>query len=29
MQKETIYLASDHAGCELKAADIAHLAAAG
>ena len=29
MQKETIYLASDHAGCELKAAVYAHLAAAG
>ena len=25
MQKETIYLASDHAGCELKAAICAHL----
>ena len=29
MQKETIYLASDHAGCELKAAVFAHLVAAG
>ena len=29
MQKETIYLASDHAGCELKAVVCAHLAAAG
>ena len=29
MQKETIYLASDHAGCELKAAVCAHLASAG
>ena len=29
MQKETIYLASDHAGCELKAAVCAHLAVAG
>ena len=29
MQRETIYLASDHAGCALKAAVCAHLAAAG
>ena len=29
MQKETIYLASDHAGYRLKAAVCAHLAAAG
>jgi len=29
MQKETIYLASDHAGCLLKAAVCTHLAAAG
>ena len=29
MQKETIYLVSDHAGCVLKAAVYAHLAAAG
>jgi ribose 5-phosphate isomerase B len=29
MRKETIYLASDHAGCELRAAVCAHLAAAG
>jgi ribose 5-phosphate isomerase B len=29
MQKETIYLASDHAGCTLKAAVCIHLAAAG
>ena len=27
MRKKTIYLASDHAGCELKAAVCAHLAA--
>ena len=29
MQKETIFLASDHAGCEMKAAVCAHLDAAG
>ena len=29
MQKETIFLASDHAGCEMKAAVFAHLDAAG
>ena len=29
MRKETIYLVSDHAGCELKAAVCAHLSAAG
>jgi ribose 5-phosphate isomerase B len=29
MQKETIYLASDHAGCALKASIYAHLDAAG
>ena len=29
MQKETIYLASDHAGCELKTAVCAHLDTAG
>ena len=29
MRKETIYLVSDHAGCELKAAVCSHLAAAG
>ncbi len=29
MQKETIYLASDHAGCALKSAVCTHLAAAG
>ena len=28
MQKETIFLASDHAGCEMKAAVCAHLDAA-
>ena len=29
MQKETIYLASDHAGCDLKTAVFTHLDAAG
>ena len=29
MQKEKIFLASDHAGCEMKAAVCAHLDAAG